>query len=405
MQQDNINSYAIHWCMTINNPTAMDDAQLTLFIPLCDYIVIGKEHWNEPVDLTMEEPLTPHYQIYFALKKKMRFSGLKKLFPRAHIEPKVKHSTCQEAAEYCKKEGNFVEHGEVPKEKTQAATEKAKDIWDTTKYQAKKGLLDEINSEIYIKHYGTLKKIAEDERIKKMPAHLEATKIPPNYWFYGPTGTGKSHRARRANANDVEEEEFYYKMNNQWWEGYDNQENVIIEDVGMTHLWMGDHLKIWADRYAFRARVLYGSNVLRPKKITVTSNYHPRDLWPDPNVWEPIARRFVIINMNVPWNAQLGVVQVERETGRVEEMEVMGTCHVDDTGACHPKTVQRPVMERQNALGAITPTLAPAHTILGYNNYKVYMIEHGREDEILPFDEWDGPISDEESHLMYSTEK
>lgn len=81
-------------------------------------------------------------------------------------------------------------------------------------------------------------------------------------------------------------------MNNKWWEGYDGQDVVLIEDVGQTHLWMGDFLKIWADRYGFRAEIKNDSCVLRPKKIIVTSNYHPDELWPDKNVADPILRRF-----------------------------------------------------------------------------------------------------------------
>lgn len=89
---------------------------------------------------------------------------------------------------------------------------------------------------------------------------------------------------------------FYLKMNNKWWESYDGEKNVIIEDVGHSHEWMGDFLKIWADRYGFRGEIKSDSTVLRPDKIIVTSNYHPKDLWPDPNIHEPIMRRFKFRN-------------------------------------------------------------------------------------------------------------
>lgn len=90
----------------------------------------------------------------------------------------------------------------------------------------------------------------------------------------------------------MENEVFYLKMNNKWWESYEGQDVVLIEDVGMTHTWMGDFLKIWADRYGFRAEIKNDSTVLRPKKIVVTSNYTPAELWPDKNVHDPILRRF-----------------------------------------------------------------------------------------------------------------
>lgn len=83
-------------------------------------------------------------------------------------------------------------------------------------------------------------------------------------------------------------------MNNKWWENYDDEPVVLLEDVGKTHEWMGDFLKIWADRYGFRSEQKYGSLVLRPEKIVVTSNYHPTELWPDSSVHEPILRRFKV---------------------------------------------------------------------------------------------------------------
>lgn len=102
---------------------------------------------------------------------------------------------------------------------------------------------------------------------------------------------GKSRKARKENPG------FYTKMNNKWWEHYEDQDIVLIEDVGNTHAWMGDFLKIWADRYGFRAEVKCASLVLRPKRIVVTSNYHPMDLWPDVSVHEPLLRRFKLIHL------------------------------------------------------------------------------------------------------------
>lgn len=372
---------ASHWCMTINNPIDMDDLQLKLFQDQCDYMVIGKEHW-EP-----KEGEQRHYQIYLKTKNPMSFVAMKKLFARAHIEPKVRAATVAQAADYCKKEGNFEEFGEIPKEQTEVSREKIADNWAKTKAAAQENKLDEIEPEHYIKHYTTLKKIRDDVRNAQLPAHLPHTKIAPNFWYYGPTGTGKSHRARRANADDVEEEDFYYKMNNQWWENYENQDNILIEDVGQSHLWMGDHLKIWADRYAFRARVLFSSIVLRPKKIVVTSNYHPKDLWPDPAVHLPIMRRFQIVHLEHPWDAKLGIVEIDVPTGETEEMEVMGTCHVDGSGACHPKKILVSVVQRQNSLGAVVYDDAiDMEEVEAYESFRSHCLN--ADVTPLPFEEW-----------------
>lgn len=87
-------------------------------------------------------------------------------------------------------------------------------------------------------------------------------------------------------------------MMSELWEGYDGQEVVLLEDMDPFHVKLGYHLKIWADRYSFRGRVLYGSITLRPKKIIVTSQYHPSEIWgTDSKTAEAICDRFKIIHL------------------------------------------------------------------------------------------------------------
>jgi len=165
--------------------------------------------------------------------------------------------------------------------------------------------MDEINGEHYLKvfsfffqlmylmltfqYYSTIKKIGQDTKNLILPADLDWRRGVncPNEWIYGEHNTGKSMTARAENKG------FYTKMTeNILWEGYDNQDIVLIEDIDIYHKSLGHHLKIWADRYAFRGRVLYGSNVMRPKKIVITSQYHPNEIWDDQKTVDAILDRF-----------------------------------------------------------------------------------------------------------------
>lgn len=60
---------------------------------------------------------------------------------------------------------------------------------------------------------------------------------------------------------------------------------------------MGEKLKVWADRYPFVAEIKCDSTMLRPKKVIVTSNYHPSEIWPDKSTLEPLLRRFKLRNI------------------------------------------------------------------------------------------------------------
>lgn len=94
----------------------------------------------------------------------------------------------------------------------------------------------------------------------------------------------------------------YLKIYNQWWDGYDHQEVVLLEDFNnKKHDVLVHHLKIWGDRYPFPAEVKGGSRTIRPEKIIVTSNYHPEEIWTESGDLDPILRRFKVTKFGDPF--------------------------------------------------------------------------------------------------------
>lgn len=126
------------------------------------------------------------------------------------------------------------------------------------------------------------------------------------FWYYGKTGVGKTRSA------NLDFPDAYRKIsNNKWWDGYQDQEYVIIDDLDKSHGYMGYHLKIWGDRYAFIAESKGSSRYIRPKIICVTSNWKPQDIWDDESTLAPILRRFKVVHFKSIVDAVVGDPTVE----------------------------------------------------------------------------------------------
>lgn len=257
------------YCFTINNYTDEDILHLDKVKDEATYLIYGKE---------VGEENTPHLQgfIYFKIVKS--FNQIKKMLPRAHIE-KAKGSVLQNY-EYCSKDGDYVEFGDKPKSSKEKG-EVTKRKWEESIQSAKDGDLDNISPELFVRYYSTFKKIKKDY-MKKVPDSDDVTGV----WIYGKAGCGKSRKAREDYPNA------YFKMVNKWWDGYQDEEFVIIDDVDPKHDMLAYHFKIWADRYAFLAESKGGAMLIRPKKIIVTSQYKISDCFKDQETIDALERRF-----------------------------------------------------------------------------------------------------------------
>lgn len=270
-----------YWCFTINNPTptCVELASILNYT----YLVAGKE---------VGKVGTPHLQCFVAYNIRTSFATVKKQLPRAHIERMI--STPKAAADYCKKDKDFVEWGnfdEIDFEggssggKAKAANYKK--IIELAEEGDMKQLKEDHSSE-YFRHYHTVKRIAMDN-----PKPINSIDVLDNEWIYGKTGLGKSFTARRDNPG------LYTKSHNKWWLGYRGEEVVLIDDLSKTEAsWFGEHLKQWCDHYPFPAETKGDGMLIRPRKIIVTSNYSIEELWGfDVNLCEALTRRFKIIHV------------------------------------------------------------------------------------------------------------
>ena len=226
---------------------------------------------------------TPHLQGYIIFPNQMTDTSVRKKLIGAHVE--VMKGTMEQNNSYCSKSGNVTELGTkplLPKQKGELEQEK----WKNIREAAETGNFDSIPEKIRFNQNKLIDYIHEKAQKKRK---LEPLNELQNHWYYGDSGTGKSLKAR------TDYPDAYIKMNNKWWDGYDGQETVIIEDFNLEQAkFLAHHLKIWSDHYGFPAERKGGTIFIRPQRIIVTSNYSIQEAFSEDKTGalEPLTRRF-----------------------------------------------------------------------------------------------------------------
>lgn len=269
------------WCFTLNNPDPSDIDAIENWTG-CTYLVFGCEHFHRDLD---NPDTTPHVQGFVVFRGNMRLAACRRMPSGDRMHWELTRGTNEQAADYCKKEeGAYVhERGVMPGKPAQLEKQR----WENARENAKKGAFDDIDADIFIRCYRTVKEIHRDYR-----SAVEDLTAVSGAWIYGPPGVGKSRKAR------LDYTDAYFKMQNKWWDGYQGQKHVIMDDVDEGAKGLGHLIKIWSDRYAFNAEIKGGSILIRPEVICVTSNYRIEQLWEDQNMVDAIKRRFRVVSMS-----------------------------------------------------------------------------------------------------------
>jgi len=264
-----------NWCFTINNPEDVD-------IPTeswgATYIVWQKEQGEQG---------TPHFQGYAEFETKKRLSAVKKIHAKAHWE--ARKGSQKQAIAYCKKEESRLDGP-----------------WELG-IHSQQGARTDLQAAIEIvKESGSLKRVAHEmpEMIVKYHRGLTELKfmLKEEYthdqvrgvWVWGEPRTGKTTWARETYPAH------YIKAQNKWFDGYDGEETIILDDLDSECL--GHYLKIWMDKWACKGETKGGTVHLQHHRFIVTSNYSIEDLIKDPVMAEAIRKRCDVKHFNKDFN-------------------------------------------------------------------------------------------------------
>lgn len=240
-----------YWCFTLNNYSEDEIKQLVELE--YTYLIYGKETGTNG---------TPHLQGYIEFNIRKRLETIKNINPRIHWE--IRKGTAQQAADYCKKEGDFNEHGTI-----------------SNPEQGKRNDLKRLHEQLL--ECGSISKITKMEplpfqkirTLEKWLTYDEPQRRwkPEVIWIWGASGSGKSELLDELAGPDA-----YWKDGEKWWDGYDAHEVVVMDDFRASNMKFNFLLKV-LDKFPLRVEFKGGYRQLLAKKIIISTIVHPKQVY------------------------------------------------------------------------------------------------------------------------------
>lgn len=249
---------ARHWVWTLNNYT---DDEVEALSNLVADLAVRYICWGYEIG----EQGTPHLQGYLELKSPKRLTGVKKLPGMGRTRLAMRNGEREQARDYCKKDGKFVEHGDWA-----AGGQGARNDLRGMMELIKKAPNDtighmEADPETYSKHQRFIEKyIAAVE--KDLTREFRQVEV---HVLWGDAGTGKTRLAHEADPNifTVNTDEAFP------FDGYSGEKTILLDDFygGIKY----HNLLRILDGHQMRVNVKGGSRYACWNKVYITSNVGP----------------------------------------------------------------------------------------------------------------------------------
>lgn len=244
-------------------------------LPNVDYIILSSEE-HEDGDLHRHAFIHFSRRAYFH-PRKWALGG-----KEGHHEPA---RSVKKSIDYVMKDGDYVSHN-----------------FDASKFKAKLNPraarwecpLTELRDHVNPQEYNRALQGRLTEKAFTTPAYTAPD--VRGIWIYGPPGVGKSYAVR----NNVHPDYLYVKPQNKWFDGYQGQTVILLDDLDTPLL--SHYLKIWADRYPCSGEIKGATVALNHHHFVVTSNFSIEELFANepPATIEAISRRFKQHRLAIP---------------------------------------------------------------------------------------------------------
>jgi hypothetical protein len=275
-EHKNVRAYG--WVFTWNNPT-FDETEMERLLHSTNAQSFAFQHE------TGKECGTPHYQGVVQYKEKKYRNSLKKQLPGvSYIERRTAQP--QAAWSYATKEDSRTE-GHTPvmfgipprnKDNKGGVHDEIAKLETVMQAGRKRDYKTMINAGVKTQHINQIIKATDayDMYHNKPEDGTECKGV----WIRGPPGTGKSHLARAMSTSTYGEAPFTINPNGkEWFDGYQGEKVIHIEDLDQNGRSYGTSIKQWADKWACQAEIKGGHTWLRHQVLIVTSNYTPEEIF------------------------------------------------------------------------------------------------------------------------------
>ncbi len=236
-----------NFCFTINNYSEQDYKDIKRLDST--YFIYGKE---------VGASGTPHLQGYMELKDQLNLQQIKKVLTFAHIE--ARKGTAKQASDYCKKDNDFTEEGEMSTQGKRidieglaelvtqgCSNEQIKDLAPVMVLRFQKGIND-------------LRNAGFQDRDQDFP--------PKVVWLWGSTGCGKTEEAQELGRPNT-----FTKDHWKWWDNYTQQKRIVVDDFNAE--WPFRNWLRFLDKYPYSGQVKCSYVKINSPEIYITSEFPP----------------------------------------------------------------------------------------------------------------------------------
>ena len=264
------------------------------------YVCIGKEG--------LQPGKTEHWQGFLQTTERCRWTALKKLLPDDwvwHWENKRRNSTCDQARDYCLKEGNEThEWGAFLGSAGQGKRTDLEQVADLATEGKRPEEIAELHPVQWIKFHKGIESLCSMIVLNNLPQKRDVK----TFICHGRTRSGKTHACY---FTCLEGRKVYKiqgdNLKNRWFDGYRGEEILFIDELTPGDCKLSLLLQLfegYQNRIPKKGGFLYG----QWEEVRVTTNLHWPTKWytgvPQVRREALFARIAGVYEMNKPWREQ-----------------------------------------------------------------------------------------------------